>query len=69
MDMAPTVQTIPRVFLNEAPSNYGIFRPLGSVYLAVADRRHTRIRQNIKTFNLPLTSGPIYIYFVMYVTA
>jgi hypothetical protein len=36
MDMLPTVRTIARVLLSEAPSNNGLFRLLGSVYLAVA---------------------------------
>jgi hypothetical protein len=36
MDIPPTVQIVPRVLLSEAPSNNGLFRLLGSVYLAAA---------------------------------
>jgi hypothetical protein len=36
MDTPQTVRTIPRVLLSEAPSNKGLFRLLGSVYLTVA---------------------------------
>jgi hypothetical protein len=36
MDMPPTVQTIARMLIDEAPNNNGLFRPLGSTYLSVA---------------------------------